>query len=81
MPPYATIALTVNSSGELVVSIGGIMPEPAARAFAVAGVLAAGLLIGGFGAAPVLAQPSDTDGSSQDAQDAGGAGASTRCRQ
>lgn len=41
------------------------MAEPALRAFAAAGVISLGLLIGGFTAAPVLAQPSDSDGSTQ----------------
>ncbi|KMO73106.1 hypothetical protein BST22_17535 [Mycolicibacterium chubuense] len=41
------------------------MAKPALRAFAAAGVISLGLLIGGFTAAPVLAQPSDSDGSSQ----------------
>ncbi|KRE27039.1 hypothetical protein ASG82_11195 [Mycobacterium sp. Soil538] len=41
------------------------MAEPALRAFAAAGVVSLGLLIGGFTATPVLAQPSDSDGSTQ----------------
>lgn len=41
------------------------MAEPALRAFAAAGVVSLGLMIGGFTAAPVLAQPSDSDGSTQ----------------
>lgn len=41
------------------------MAEPALRAFAAAGVLSLGLMIGGITAAPVLAQPSDSDGSTQ----------------
>lgn len=48
------------------------MSEPALRAFAVAGVLTASLLIGGFAAAPVIAQPSDSGGSSQDSGDTSG---------
>ncbi len=41
------------------------MAEPGRRAFAAAGIVSLGLLIGGFTAAPVLAQPSDTGGSTQ----------------
>ncbi|AFM19765.1 hypothetical protein Mycch_5079 [Mycolicibacterium chubuense NBB4] len=47
------------------------MAEPALRVFAVAGVLASGLLFGGLTSAPVLADPS---GSSQDS---GGSGTSS----
>ena len=48
------------------------MSEPALRAFALAGVLTASLLIGGFAATPVLAQPADSGGSSQDSGDTSG---------
>jgi hypothetical protein len=48
------------------------MAEPALRAIAAVGVLSVGLAIGGFTASPVLAQPSDSDGSSQTSSDSGG---------
>lgn len=47
------------------------MAEPALRAYAVAGVLAAGVLLGGVTVAPAYADPTDTDGSSQDSGDSG----------
>lgn len=45
------------------------MPEPALRAAAVAGVLALALTVGGLAAGPAIAQPGDSDGTSQDSGD------------
>jgi len=53
------------------------MAEPALRAIAAVGVLSVGLLIGGFSASPVWAQPADSDGSTQTSPDTGGSADTT----
>ncbi|MCG7596791.1 MSCRAMM family adhesin SdrC [Mycobacterium sp. C3-094] len=47
------------------------MGRPASRVFAAAGALVTVVFLSGIGAAPVLAQPSDGDGSSQTTSDSG----------
>ncbi|MBX7430947.1 hypothetical protein JDV09_02295 [Mycobacterium sp. Y57] len=53
------------------------MAESTLRAIAAAGVLSLGLLTGGIGAVPAVAEPSDMDGSSQDSDGPGAASTAT----